>query len=124
MDCGELPTVCLHGVQVKSVLSARDTNHQVLYTRNVDYELFIMSSIITPLTLGAVALQPAPPIPGYPLSQVIWPVHIVCNSSDPNATLDDCLIQLTNDNIPYPPQSSTVGFQCRRGKCTTYMCAH
>ena len=75
-------------------------------------------------TSGAVALLPARPLPDLPPPQVVWPVIITCKSSDPNASLDTCSIELTDEDIsnqfsfsdvPRPLQSFVAGFQCRKG---------
>ena len=71
--------------------------------------------------LGAVALLPARPLPDIPPPQVVWPVIITCKSSDPNASLDTCSIELTDTDISNqfsfsrPLQSFVAGFQCRKG---------
>ena len=77
---------------------------------NFDRLYFFVSSF-----LGAIALQPAPPVEGRPVPQVVWPVRIDCNSSDPEATLKECQIELTKMDIPNPPQSFVAGFQCQTG---------
>ena len=70
-------------------------------------------------SIGAVALLPAQPLTGLPTPQVVWPVIITCNSSNPNASLDDCSIALTDEDLQsrlfLGITQSIAGFQCRKG---------